>query len=109
MVKYDANGPQLWVARYDGPAGGSDVPTGLASDTHGDAYVTGYSYGLNGVSDYATVKYDADGQQQWVARYNGLAYATAAAAAVAVDSEGSVVVAGSSGDRIGGFGYAILK
>jgi hypothetical protein len=42
----------------------------MVLDAAGNVYVTGES--LGGTSfDYATVKDDSDGNQQWVARYNG--------------------------------------
>jgi hypothetical protein len=40
-------------------------PVAIALDNLGSVYVTGHSAG-----DYATVKYDNSGQQQWVARYS---------------------------------------
>jgi uncharacterized delta-60 repeat protein len=70
-VKYDIWGNQLWVARYNGPANGNDVAVAVAVDKSGNAYVTGYSQGLGTRDDYATLKYDPQGNQLWVARYNG--------------------------------------
>ena len=68
-VKYDTDGNQLWAARYNGPDGLGDEVLGLALDPDGNVYVTGGSKGASGRNDYATVKYDASGVQQWAARY----------------------------------------
>jgi hypothetical protein len=68
-IKYNAAGVQLWTARYNGPASEPDRATGIAIDNSANVYVTGYSQGIG--LDYATVKYNTDGAQQWVARYNG--------------------------------------
>ena len=63
-IKYDTNGNQLWVARYDGqPAGRTykaDIPRAIAIDGAGNAFVTGYTYGIDNYRDYATIKYDTD-------------------------------------------------
>lgn len=67
-VKYDGGGGQLWVARYDGPGNADDDVSALAVDHAGNAYVTGYSYGIGTSRDYATVEYDSDGNQVWVGR-----------------------------------------
>jgi DNA-binding beta-propeller fold protein YncE len=76
-IAYDADsGDQVWLARYDGPAGGRDSPTGLAVSPDGSAvFVTGESFGGRSISDYATVAYDSEtGDQLWVARYDGLGW-----------------------------------
>jgi hypothetical protein len=98
-VKYNTLGQELWRARYDGPAHADDVPTALAVDASGNAYVTGMSIGIeSNVStyDYATVKYNSVGQQQWVARYNNVSRGTDAATAIGVDAGGNVYVTGES-------------
>jgi hypothetical protein len=64
----------------------------MALDNAGNVYVTGR--GNLGV-DFATVKYDAFGTQQWVATYNGPASGSDEARAIAVDNAGNVVITGS--------------
>ena len=53
-----------------GPANSDDEATAIAIDGVGNIYVTGYSPGSVGY-DYATIKYNSAGQQQWVRRYDG--------------------------------------
>jgi hypothetical protein len=68
-VKYNSAGHQQWVARYNGPANLNDYAGPIALDTSGTAYVTGSTaFGVGSRYDYATVKYDASGNQLWVAR-----------------------------------------
>jgi hypothetical protein len=95
-VKYNADGQQQWVSRYDGPANDYDYPTGIAVDNSGNVYVTGESTGLQGDLDCTTIKYDSRGQQEWVARYNGESNDNDWGAAIALDKSGNVYVTGGS-------------
>jgi hypothetical protein len=93
-IKYDPNGNELWVNRYNGSANSHDNPEGLVLDAAGNVYITGISYGDG--ADYATIKYNAAGVQQWVARYAGAAGSTDRATDIAVDASGNVYVTGDS-------------
>ncbi len=98
-----------WVARYNGPANDSDGALATVVDHSGNVYVTGWSVGSGTGSDYATVKYDSAGQEQWVARYNGPANDFDEGYAIAVDHSGNVYVTGYSIGSAGFFGYATIK
>ena len=93
-VKYDTNGNQLWAARYNGPDGLGDEVQAIALDGDGNVYVTGGSKATGNRSEYATVKYNAAGIQQWAARYGGGVHGDQANA-IAVNGD-SVVVTGIS-------------
>ncbi len=108
-IKYDANGTQLWVARYDGPGNGYDEASALAVDVNGNVYVTGGSEGSGATLDYATIKYDANGNTLWVARYDGPGYSTDEATALAVDADGNVYVTGGSVGSGANHDYATIK
>ena len=95
-LKYNSNGIQQWVLRYNGPANGDDFATALAIDGLGNVYVTGYSAGSGSGYDYATVKYNSNGIQQKVFRYNGTANGDDLAVAIGIDNSNSVYVAGYS-------------
>src|SRR5438034_7455195 len=78
---------EAWVAGCNGPGNNIHEAHAISVDGSGNVYVTGRSYG-NGIGfDYATVKYNSAGQQQWVARYNGPATEnfTDDAQAIAID------------------------
>lgn len=100
-IKYDAAGNQLWVKRYNGPGNDYDQPSALAVDASGNVYVTGTSIDSNINRDYATVKYDAAGNELWVKRYNGTINGYDAAYSLAVDASGNVYVTGSSVGSVG--------
>ncbi|UCG69172.1 MAG: SBBP repeat-containing protein, partial [Thermoplasmata archaeon] len=95
-VKYDTNGNELWVARYDGPGSLNDNPHGMALDPFGNILVTGSSKGVGTDLDYATIKYDSNGNQIWVVRYNSLADNYDIATAIASDQNGNIRVTGYS-------------
>ena len=95
-VKYDADGNEQWVRRYNGLARDDYWAVAVVVDGAGNVYVTGGSLGEGTDSDYATVKYDADGHEQWVARYNGPATSAEVGSALAVDGCGNVYVTGHS-------------
>ncbi len=107
-VKYDSEGNEVWVARYNGPANWDDIARAVAVDVEGNVYVTGGSYGLGTGEDYATIKYDRDGNELWVARYDGPGSRDDVAQAIVVDAEGHVYVTGFS---YGGYtqDYATIK
>ncbi len=94
-VKYNHMGAEQWVARYDGPGNGyDDRPNSLAVDGEGNVYVTGYSSDSENSGDYATVKYNTIGEEQWLTRYDGPGKGSDGANALAVDAEGNVYVTG---------------
>ncbi len=100
-IKYDFNGVQQWVRNYNGGFG-SDAAAALVVDGVGNLYVTGQSTGSGTNHDYATIKYDTAGNEQWVRRYDGPAtdflHDYDRAAALAVDVNGNVLVTGNSSD-----------
>lgn len=101
-VKYDANGDTMWARIYDGPAGSYDSPAAIAVDASGNVHVTGQSLGTGTFDDYATVKYDPNGDTAWVRRFDGPANGDDIARALVLDDSGNVYVTGESeGDGTG--------
>ncbi len=95
-VKYDPDGNELWVARYDGSAEEEDVTLDLLVDPSGNAYVTGYSTdSLTGV-DFATFKYGPDGSVRWFHRWSHVLSMWDGAHALALDGSGHLYVTGKS-------------
>jgi len=103
-IKYNSSGDSLWVARYSGPGNYWDAARSIAVDSSGNVYVTGISSRSGFSSDYATIKYNSYGVQQWVQRYNGPVNSYDFAYSLAVDGSGNVYVTGGSGGD-----YATIK
>ncbi|TET21700.1 MAG: T9SS type A sorting domain-containing protein, partial [Candidatus Stahlbacteria bacterium] len=108
-VKYSTSGVEQWVARYDGLASGVDEPNAVAIDDTGNVYVTGYSAGSGTGYDYATVKYNPSGTEQWVARYDGPESYWDIAYAMAIDGAGNVYVTGRSCSSETSWDYTTVK
>jgi len=109
-VKFDSTGALRWAARYDGPAHDRDMPNAIAFDSSGDVYVAGASIGIGTDFDYATVKYDSNGTEQWARRYNGPQNYYDGASAIRVDRAGNAFVTGASyATQQGAPDYATMK
>lgn len=108
-VKYNASGVQQWVARYNGPKNNYDYTIALAIDEANNLYVTGTTYGADTGSDYATVKYNPAGQEQWVARYNKERNSNDSPVAMTMDAAGNIYVTGSSEVAETYYDYVTIK
>ena len=108
-IKYNSSGVQQWVQRYNGPGNSNDGANSIAVDGSGNVYVTGGSYGSGTDRDYATIKYNSSGVQQWVERYNGPGNSVDGATSIAVDGSGSVYVTGGSYGSGTSTDYATIK
>jgi len=108
-IKYNSSGSQQWVSRYNGPDNSSDEAYSLALDGSGNVYVTGTSNGTGTFTDYATIKYNSAGVQQWASRYNGPGNLQDDANSVVLDSLGNVYVTGGSVGSGSNIDYATIK
>lgn len=108
-IKYNSDGVQQWVARYNGPGNSIDVAQAIAIDVTGNVYVTGYSRGSGTGDDYATIKYNSSGMQQWAVRYNGPWNFVDLAYSIAVDESGNVYVTGYSYGNAPSSDYLTIK
>ncbi len=75
VVKFNSTGTIQWTTRYNGRPddSGFDQAVAIAVNSHHDAYITGSSSNPSVPcceKEFATLKYDPNGKQIWVARYN---------------------------------------
>jgi hypothetical protein len=83
--------------------------TAIAIDRANKVYVTGFSPGTNSGDDIVTIKYDNNGNQIWVQRYNGPGNGDDEASAIAVDALGNVYVTGYDTTAAGGTEMVLIK
>jgi Secretion system C-terminal sorting domain len=93
-IKYNSSGVQQWIQTYNGVANGDDEAAALLFDNN-FVYVTGTSK-INGNKDYYTICYTNAGVQKWAIGFNGTNNKDDIAAAIAIDNQKSIIVAGQS-------------
>ena len=108
-IKYDPAGNEQWVSRYNGSGYENDWAHGVAVDDLGNIYVTGASYAFDGTYDYATIKYNSSGVEQWVMTYNGPGDAYDHAKEITLDPSGNIYVTGFSNGDGTGADFATIK
>ncbi len=111
-IKYDSNGTQIWVARYNGPGNYLDRGNAIGISQQNDIYVAGWSYGNGTLADYVSIKYNPSGIQQWVQRYNGpgndIEY-TSPPNSLAIDFSDNIYITGWSKGLNSQYDYCTIK
>jgi hypothetical protein len=102
LTKYTSGGTRSWLTQFGTSA--DEEGNGVAVDGSGNAYVTGYATGSlagtnAGKQDAFVAKVDASGARGWTSQFG--TSADDAGKAVAVDSNGDVVVGGFTDGRLG--------
>jgi len=97
VVKYNSSGTKQWTEQLGSAS--SDFANGVATDSSGNVYVAGATYGgLDGNSkknsDLFVVKYNSSGTKQWTKQNGTDMYDEARG--VATDSSGNVYVTGGT-------------
>ena len=98
VVKYNSSGTKEWTEQLGSAS--SDFANGVATDSSGNVYVAGVTYGgLDGNSnednaDLFVVKYNSSGTKQWTKQLGTSSDGFDEARGVATDSSGNVYVTG---------------
>ncbi|HQY51825.1 MAG TPA: SBBP repeat-containing protein [Ignavibacteria bacterium] len=96
-IKYNPDGVILWTRIYDGPGSGNDIAYSIAIDDSDNVYITGESKGAGSEGqDYATIKYNSNGDLKWVNRYSGPSGNADQAYSIVLDASRNVYVTGNS-------------
>ncbi|MBI4602845.1 MAG: hypothetical protein HY721_12885 [Planctomycetes bacterium] len=94
-IKYSSTGVLLWERRHDGPANEADRAVALRLGAPSRLYVTGVVTGVSS-TDLVTFCYSRAGDLLWEQSYDGPGGGWDEPAALAIDGDGSVLVAGLS-------------
>ena len=100
---------EQWVARFTSNGNNIDAAVDIVVDGSGNAYATGTSWGNNGNFDIVTIKYDAQGNELWVASFNGTGNGYDEGRAVAFDASGNVFAAGYTDKGSANYDYVLIK
>lgn len=108
-VKYNSSGIQQWAQSYSGSGNGFNIAYDISVDLEGNSYVTGNISVSGSAFDFATVKYNSSGVQQWTQIYNGPGNGNDVARSIAVDAARNVYVTGQSTGSGTNFDFTTIK
>jgi len=108
VAKYNQMGVLQWQKYYNGNANGDDVPSAIDIDANGNVYVVGTSFGGSTITDILTIKYDNNGNQQWVEEYN-FNNKVEVATDIKVDNAGNILILGASSQNWTNSNFIVRK
>jgi uncharacterized delta-60 repeat protein len=109
-IKYNSSGVLQWAKTYAEYSNHSDGANSLAVDKSGNVYITGVASTSSSNTAYLTIKYDKDGNEKWITKYDGPAQnGYDVANSVCVDNSGNVYVAGTSTGTTSATDIATIK
>ncbi len=95
-IKYNNAGMEMWNERYNAPANGNDAATGIVLDNNNNVIVAGNSDGNNTGKDYLAIKYDNNGNLQWMQRVNAANGFDDHCDGLTVDANNNITLTGGS-------------
>ena len=107
-----------WVKYYNGPGDSTDMAEGVTTDKDGNIFVTGHCWGFGTGYDWATIKYQPNGDTCWVRNYNGTAGGDdmpspfdcgIKISALSTDNSGNLYVTGKSNNIYTDEDYTTIK
>ncbi|MBK6878545.1 MAG: hypothetical protein IPG99_19455 [Ignavibacteria bacterium] len=109
VSKYDANGSTIWERTFDGTGNAKDIAYAVKVDSSGNVFVAGESAGDSTAADFITIKYNNDGSEQWINRYDGNSNSMDFIEKLLIDDLGNVIVLGTSYETGNLFDLVLIK
>ena len=109
LIKYNSAGVQQWIQQYNGTGNFDDVTAAGLIDTNGDIYIGGYSYGTGTSYDFAIIKYNPSGVQQWIRRWNGSSNSDDYLKKLSLGLNGDIIAAGTSYNSVTSNDFTLLR
>lgn len=100
VLKYSSSGVKLWEAKYNGVYNDYDFLEDMFVDQWGNVYISGTIENPNGKNNFATIKYNTSGTQQWVAYYQNSFKNSSEVTTIAMDNLGNIFVTGIEYDSL---------
>jgi len=98
-----------WVRSYNGDANNWDSAKDIALDSAGNVYVAGFAKNIGTDYDFVTIKYAPDGNTVWMQPYNRSSANPEYAAAITIDSDSNVIVAGYGYNSASSYDGIVVK
>lgn len=101
VAEFAPTGQDLWSAQRGGKGSANDNLAAMVTDPEGNTYVTGSSENGSAFTDLFAAKYTPRGELEWSVVYDGPAHHYDAGAALTLNTQGDLFVAGTSGGANG--------
>lgn len=111
-IKYSSAGIQQWASAFNGSGNSKDFATSVKTDSLGNVYVSGSSTNAGILPEFATIKYNSDGVEKWIERYEGPPiFGVPIISSMAIDKLLNIYITGvtSGGSGILGSDFATIK
>lgn len=98
-IKYNSNGDTVWTRTYNIGNGTTYSNTSITADSAGNVYVAGYvGYNLFGPYDIVVIKYNTNGNTEWINTYSGAGNISDSPGELKIGSDGMIYLTGQSGN-----------
>jgi len=109
VAKYGENGSIVWERTFNGAGNAKDIAYAVEVDNSGNVFVAGESAGDSTAADFITIKYNNDGSEQWINRYDGNSNSMDFIEKLLIDDLGNVIVLGTSYETGNLFDLVLIK